>query len=124
MKKRTDPRHLERTRAVKILFEKSFNKGLKLDSDSLAEKVFKKQKAIDKLITKSAPAWPIEQIAQMDLAALRLAIWELLYKDKKEPYKVIIDEAVEIAKQYGNQSSGSFVNGVLGTIVKSKSLDG
>lgn len=76
-------------------------------------------KGIDREITKNATAWPLSQIAPMDLAILRLAIYELLYKDKKEPYKVIIDEAVEIAKEYGNQSSASFVNGVLGTVVKS-----
>ena len=59
-----------------------------------------------------------------ELAALRLAIWELIFKKQKEPYKVIIDEAVEIAKEYGSETSGSFVNGVLGSIVKAKSITG
>ena len=72
------------------------------------------------MIAQNAPAWPIEQINPVDLATLRLAIYELLYKKKKEPYKVIIDEAVEIAKDYGTETSGSFINGVLGAIVKSK----
>ena len=54
----------------------------------------------------------------MDLAILRLSIWELAFKEKKEPYKVIVDEAVEIAKEYGTETSGGFINGVLGAIIK------
>lgn len=72
------------------------------------------------MITKSAPAWPIEQISPIDLAILRLSIYELVFSEKKEPYKVVVDEAVEIAKEYGNESSGAFVNGVLGSIIKSE----
>ena len=70
------------------------------------------------LLKKYAPSWPIDQIATMDLAILRLSIWELAFKDKKEPYKVVVDEAVEIAKEYGTGTSGGFINGVLGTIIK------
>lgn len=122
MKRKTDPRHTQRVNIVKTLFEMSFRKEFKPAKNSTAWEVVKKQKGIDKIIAKNAPAWPIEQIAQMDLAALRLAIWELLYKKEKEPYKAIIDEAVEIAKAYGGKSSGSFVNGVLGSLVKSKGI--
>ncbi|MBI3342438.1 hypothetical protein HY024_04930 [Candidatus Curtissbacteria bacterium] len=75
---------------------------------------------MDGLIAKNAPAWPLGQIAPIDLAILRLAVYELVYKTDKEPYKVIVDEAVEIAKEYGNEKSGSFVNGVLGSIIKSE----
>jgi len=123
MKRKTDPRHLERISTVKVLFAMSFRHDFKPEKNSIAAKIVKKQKEIDKIIANCAPAWPIEQIAQMDLAALRLAIWELLYKKEKEPYKAIIDESVEIAKAYGSKSSGSFVNGVLGSLVKSKNLD-
>ncbi len=71
---------------------------------------------IDKLITKYAPEWPLEKINKVDLAILRLAIYELLTKNA--PYKVIINEAVELAKTYGSQNSPSFINGVLGKIVE------
>lgn len=77
----------------------------------------KQQPAIDKLIVKRAPEWPLEQIAAIDRAILRLGIYEVLFSDEVPP-KVAINEAVEIAKMYGGESSGSFVNGVLGTIYR------
>lgn len=120
MKTKSDPRHIARVTAVKKLFEKRFRPKLEVKKHTLAAKILEKQKDIDKEIKKNAPAWPLEQIAPIDLAILRLAIYELLFKEEKEPYKVIIDEAVEIAKEYGSESSRSFVNGVLGAIVKSK----
>lgn len=119
MKKRSDPRHLARVKAVKDLFANSFSPN-KPASGDLPKKVLAKQSSIDKLITANAPAWPLAQIAKIDLAVLRLAIYELGFQTKKEPYKVIIDEAVEIAKQYGNDASPAFINGVLGSIVARK----
>ncbi len=71
---------------------------------------------IDTIISRVAVQWPIDQIAKADLAILRLAVYELLYA-KAAPDKVVIDEAVELAKEFGSQSSASFVNGVLGTVV-------
>ena len=109
-----------RTQAVKNLFAQGFRPNFRIQKTSLAGQVLTKKKKIDELIAKNAPAWPLDQINPVDLATLRLAIYELLFKKKKEPYKVIIDEAVEIAKSYGTETSGSFVNGVLGSIVKSK----
>jgi len=122
MKRKNDPRHIKRLQTFKRLFEKSFRPDLKPTRGSAAAQIIEKQKEIDKYISKNAPAWPIDQISPADLAALRLAIFELLYKKPKEPYKVVIDEAIEIAKEYGSETSGSFVNGVLGAIVKN-SLD-
>ena len=122
MKFKSDPRHKARVGTVKKLFEYSFGVNKNLVSLNQAREIIKKQKRIDNLISKNAPAWPIEQIAPMDLSILRLAIWELMYKTIKEPYKVVVDEAVEIAKEYGNESSASFVNGVLGSIINSKQL--
>ena len=119
MKRKSDPRHLARTQAVKTLFAQGFRPNMKIQKTTLASQVFEKQKEIDKLIAQNAPAWPIDQINSVDLATLRLAIYELLFMKKKEPYKVIIDEAVEIAKNFGTKTSSSFVNGVLGSIVKS-----
>lgn len=118
MKRRDDPRHEARVEALKTLFEKSFRSQTSLEAGSVAEQVFKNRQKIDRLIKKTAPAWPINQIAPLDLNILRLATWELLYKDKKEPYKAIVDEAVEIAKEYGSDTSAGFVNGVLGSIIK------
>ena len=117
MKRRDDPRHKARVEAMQLLFEKSFRKETKVKKDSIAFKVYKNRKKIDELIQKSAPAWPVKQISPADLATLRIAIWELIIKKRKEPYKAIIDEAVEIAKEYGAESSPAFINGVLGTIV-------
>lgn len=73
--------------------------------------------AIDRIITKSAPQWPIAQINRIDLAILRLAVWELKIV-KKEPPKVIIDEAIELGKTYGSEKSPGFINGALGAILK------
>lgn len=118
MKKGDDPRHKTRVDAVKALFETTFGQESKTKESALAKATLEKRSQIDKTIEKSAPAWPIEQISPVDLSVLRLAIFELLYKEEKEPYKVIVDEAVEIAKKYGDKSSPSFVNGVLGTVIK------
>jgi len=78
--------------------------------------IIKKQKEIDQIIKDSAPEWPLPQIAYIDLAILRLAIFELEFL-KTEPVKAIIDEAIELGKEYGGESSGKFVNGVLGTLL-------
>ena len=74
---------------------------------------------LDKIIEKAAPEWPIEQIAIIDRNALRIGLYELLYADHEEvPPKVAINEAIEIAKNYGGPNSGKFINGVLGTVYK------
>ena len=72
---------------------------------------------IDAIIQKAAPEWPLSKISKVDLAILRLAVWELQF-NAKEPAKVIIDEAVELAKSYGNEHSAKFINGALGSIMK------
>jgi N utilization substance protein B len=79
--------------------------------------ILKHQDEIDPLIEKAAPQFPIPQLAAIDRNVLRLAIYELLYAPDV-PYKVVINEAVEIAKRFGGPNSGRFVNGVLGTISK------
>jgi len=72
---------------------------------------------IDKIIAKTAPEWPIEQIAIIDKTILRIAIYELMFA-KDVPPKVAINESVELAKSYGSESSFKFVNGVLGTLFR------
>lgn len=114
MKTATDPRHLKRREAVKVLFAESFTKQGPIPA--LAQKVIDNEKKIDALISSAAPQWPLANLNKIDLAILRLAVYELENEDT--PPKVVIDEAVELAKEYGGDSSSSFVNGVLGTIYK------
>ncbi len=115
MKTRLDPRHQQRIAYITQLFAESFHKQkVKPFITSMNQHKDK----IDEMIAHAAPEWPIDKIAKIDLAILRLATFELTIT-KKEPPKVIIDEAIELAKEYGNESSSGFVNGVLGTILKS-----
>lgn len=74
---------------------------------------------IDKVLTASSANWKIERIAKVDLAILRLSIAEILYFDEI-PDSVSINEAVDLAKKYGSEDSGKFVNGILGKIVSDK----
>lgn len=115
MKRETDPRHIKRIRAIQELFGLTFYK-FKV-KNPLAQEVAGSLEKIDKKIKKAAKTWPVEKINKIDLAILRLAVFELCFK-KKEPPKVIIDEAVELAKKFGGETSAPFVNGVLGTIIK------
>lgn len=116
MRTQKDPRHQRRRETVKYLFAESFTSQKKLPE--LAQKVMAKSKLLDSKIRKAAPTWPIDKLNKIDLSILRLAIYEL--ENTKTPPKVIIDEAVELAKEFGSESSSSFVNGVLGTIYKAK----
>lgn len=119
MKTSTDPRHLRRREVVKELFAETY--AVQPHRSELSLKILKKQKKIDKLITDAAPQWPIDKLNKIDLAILRLAVYEL--EKGEAPPKVIIDEAVELAKEYGSESSSSFINGVLGTIYKEEQTE-
>jgi N utilization substance protein B len=81
----------------------------------LVSGVIQNRETIDQHIRRFAPAWPVEQIPVIDRNILRLAIFELLF-DNKVPVKVAINEAVELAKRFGSDSSPKFVNGVLGSV--------
>lgn len=133
-------RHLSRSIAMQSLYEWDFSgkdpkkleaiveKNLEEFGPGLEDKTFVWQlingvvtniKNIDKIIVKAAPEWPIEQITIIDRNVLRLGLFELLYGDKEEvPPKVAINEAIELAKTFGGESSGKFINGVLGTVYK------
>jgi N utilization substance protein B len=78
---------------------------------------------LDRLIERYAPEWPVEQIAIIDRNILRIAIYEVLVCNGT-PLKVAINEAVELAKQFGSDSSGRFVNGVLGSLVAKEEIPG
>ncbi len=74
---------------------------------------------LDQIIEKSAPEWPIEQITIVDRNVLRIGLYELLFGNAGEvPPKVAINEAIELAKTFGGESSGRFINGVLGTVYR------
>jgi N utilization substance protein B len=133
-------RHLSRSIAMQSLYEWDFNKADKSAIDAITRKnieefapgledvtfveqlvsgVLKNQKAIDAIIEKAAPEWPIEQIAIIDRNVLRIGLYELLFSDRSEvPPKVAINEAIELAKTFGGETSGKFVNGVLGTVYR------
>jgi len=134
-------RHLSRSIAMQSLyewdffgkegnFEKTFERNIKEFGPGLADEnknfikeitkgVIEHLAEIDEIIKKTAPQWPIEQISIVDRNILRIGIYELLYGDKKAvPPKVAINEAIELAKGFGGENSGKFVNGVLGTVYK------
>jgi len=120
MKTASDPRHKLRRKIIKFLFSESFIPQEK--KPSYVKNILEKTKTIDASIKKAAPAWPIEKINKIDLAILRLAVFELKYTSV--PPKVIIDEAIELSKEFGSESSPSFVNGVLGAIYSGKTKNG
>lgn len=133
-------RHLSRSIALQTLFEWDFNNAPPLSipiiiernieefGPGLADKnyslevvqnVLEHQRELDTIINKAAPEWPIEKISYIDRNVLRLGLCELLYADRKEvPAKVAINEAIELAKNFGGDNSGKFVNGVLGTVYR------
>lgn len=115
-----DPRHTQRTKLVQQLYSYSFDPKFAYKLNRLSElqfdKIVQNIPKIDALIVEHAPKYPIDQIAKADLAILRLAIYELAI-EKKEPPKVVINEAVELAKEMGSDRSFAFVNAVLGAIV-------
>jgi len=87
--------------------------------DKLVKGVLKKIKIVDPIIEKCAPEWPLDQITLIDRNILRLGIYELMFSDYKQvPPKVAINEAIELGKTFGGESSGRFINGVLGTVYR------
>lgn len=110
-----DPRHLHRIQLLEALFAYSLNQASPSANPRVSE-ILNHLEEIDRLIEQTAPKWPLSQISKIDLAILRLAIYEINHTPT--PPKVIIDEAVELAKGYGNESSSEFINGVLGAIIK------
>lgn len=119
MKTAADPRHKKRREVVKSLFAETYTPQ-PVESE-LVKEILARKNDIDAQIQKAAPAWPIEKLNRIDLAILQLAVYELI--EGKTPPKVIIDEAVELAKEFGSENSSSFVNGVLGTIYKGENPD-
>ncbi len=115
MKTSHDPRHLQRIKVMQELFAYNFSKK-NAPAEKTTKSIIKNVKKIDKLIGSAAPTWPIDKINKIDLSLLRQAVFELMI-EPKAPVKVVIDEAIELAKEYGGESSPSFINGVLGKLV-------
>lgn len=90
--------------------------------EDLVKGVNAKQAEIDGVLQPIAPEWPIDQIARMDRIVLRIGAYELLY-GKNVPPKVVINEAVELAKAFGGENSSKFINGVLGTVLREHCKD-
>ena len=133
-------RHLARSTVLQSLYELDFRN--KADSEiveiitrnaeefageagdlffmkELISNILEKRKDIDNIITKAAPDWPIDKISIVDRNIIRIGLYELLFADKKEvPAKVAINEAIELAKSYGGEKSGKFINGVLGSVYR------
>jgi N utilization substance protein B len=136
-------RHLGRIVALQTLYEQDFRRevedpGLDLEDvlarniaryeetiedkafiESLVHGVTDKETELDDIIRPVAPEWPIEQIARMDRVILRIGVYELLFEEGVPP-KVVINEAVELAKAFGGDNSSKFINGVLGTVLRNK----
>lgn len=133
-------RHLSRSIVLQSLFEWDFNDRKQGDVESvlhrnieefapglndatfmadLLQNVLAKQSELDLIIVKAAPQWPLERISPVDRNVLRIGLFELLFGDRTEvPPKVAINEAIELAKTFGGDNSGKFVNGVLGAVYK------
>lgn len=133
-------RHLSRSIVMQTLYEWDFNNRDNSKVDEILERnleefgpgledsqfvhvlikgVLENKEKIDEIIIKTAPEWPLEQINLVDRNVLRIGIYELLLGSREEvPPKVAINEAIELAKSFGGETSGKFVNGVLGTIYR------
>jgi len=139
-------RHLGRIVALQTLYEQDFRRevedpGLDLEDvlarnisryeetiedkafiENLVRGVSGKETELDAIIRPVAPEWPIEQIARMDRVILRIGVYELLFEDSVPP-KVVINEAVELAKAFGGDNSSKFINGVLGTVLRNQEAE-
>lgn len=109
-----DERHLKRIELAQKIFASFFQPNAPIDKE--IEPIMKHCNEYSQLITKFATKYPIDKIARIDLAIIYLALYEIR-EVKKEPLKVIINEAIELAKEMGGDKSFSFVNAVLGKIV-------
>ena len=119
MKKRTDPRHLKRQKLVQKLFSWQFQS--KKRPPVAISPLVKNLEEIDKAISESAPGRPIEQINKIDLSILRLSTFELII-ERQTPPKVVVDEAIELGKEFGSDSSAAFINGALGKLITIKGI--
>lgn len=114
MKSKNDPRHQKRIKSIQSIFAWQITHQ---NNDETIKPIISHIKKIDELISLAAPKWPLAQVNKVELAILRYSVWELKNQNQT-PAKVIIDEAIEIAKEFGDTNSSSFINAVLGNIFK------
>ncbi len=132
-----DKRHVARMLAVQYLYTAASNNKFKtefFETESLLnelqerrfnrklyqeiiEGVLANHEELDKVITDNAPEWPLSELKPVNLAILRIAIWEIKFK-KGSPFKVVINEAIELTKELSDEGSAKFINGVLGKITQ------
>lgn len=118
-----DPRHERRVKIVQNIYAHLFYTAEQKvipphkDVQDISHTILENASRIDEFISTHAPKYPVDKIAKIDLSILRLAIYEIVI-DKKEPEKVVINEAIELAKELGNERSYAFVNAVLGSILQ------
>jgi len=133
-----DPRHVARAVALQILFAKLYADQAAPEIPELLEELEAKKydsvlvqkivsgvethyNSIDQVVLKLAPQWPLAQIAPVDLNIIRIGIWEGFIA-QLNPIKVVINEVVDLGKEFGGENSGSFINGVLGALTQNKEL--
>jgi len=134
-------RHLSRIIVLQTLYEWDLRPDAKTDElirlnvdnfnepvdqgfiERVVHGIIQHHEEIDQVIAKSAPDWPVEQIASIDKTVLRIAIYELNYEQETPP-RVVINEAVELSKAFGGDNSSKFINGVLGTLYRDDSRYG
>jgi len=107
--------HDPRASLTRLAAEEGLNDAQTAFAHDLLEGVIQEREAIDGIIRRAAPQWPIEQLSAIDRNILRLAIREILMNNGA-PIRAVINEAVELAKSFGSDNSAKFVNGVLGSI--------
>ena len=115
-------KHKVETALANLKAEKTLPQEVLSFSQELVEGVLQHKSELDTLIKKFAPAFPVEQMSIIDRNILRLAIFEVLFSDET-PVKVAINEAVELAKGFGSDSSPRLINGVLGSITTERSVE-
>jgi transcription antitermination protein NusB len=133
MNDNVDPRHLKRMKLVQELFARGFNEligqenidqngaTMNPDQDVLIEEILAEKAEFDEQVLAVAPERPLADINKVDLAILRVIMFESKHKDT--PKKVLINEAVELAKEFGTESSPKFINGVLGKLLITEDHD-
>lgn len=117
MKKSTDPRHVNRQKIVQALYSGKFD-GTKLpilkpDQKKIIAEINRTTPQIDAIIDSYALTFTHEKMSKIDYCILQLGIFELFFEQKKTPYKVTIDECVELAKEFGSDKSSKLINGIL-----------
>lgn len=113
----TDPRHERRVAIMQALFALMFSgeEDQELDQLAVAKEILSNSEQIDQQLVVHAPERPLTEINQLDLAIMRLIVHEA--QTQETPKKVLIDEAIELAKEFGTDSSPKFINGVLGKVL-------